>query len=130
MSVAPVTLTDQSDDADPGTLAKRIVKARKAVGFTTAELAHRLGVRTATLAAWEAGKSEPRTNRLTMLAGLLSVSPTWLLCGRGTAPNETSGHEDVTALKTTISELRSMLATVGEHVHRLEQRVDTLSRNA
>ncbi len=129
MSVALTTLTEESDQADTGTLASRIVKARKAIGLTTAELAQRLGVRTATLAAWEAGKSEPRTNRLTMLAGLLSVSPTWLLCGRGTAPAETSGGEDVSALKTTITELRSMLSAVGEHVHRLEQRVDTLSRN-
>lgn len=129
MSVAMTTLTDQSSPSDHGTLAERIIKARKAIGLTTAELAQRLGVRTATLAAWEAGRSEPRTNRLIMLAGLLSVSPTWLLCGRGTAPSETAGEHDVSALKTTITELRSMLTTVGEHVHRLEQRVDTLSRN-
>lgn len=129
MSVALTTLTDQSARSEPGTLAERIIKARKAMGLTTAELAQRLGVRTATLAAWEAGRSEPRTNRLIMLAGLLSVSPTWLLCGRGTAPSETSDEHDVTALKTTITELRSMLSAVGEHVHRLEQRVDTLSRH-
>jgi transcriptional regulator with XRE-family HTH domain len=113
------------DHSAPGTLAERIVKAREATGFTTAELAHRLGVRSATLASWEAGKGEPRTNRLMMLAGLLSVSPTWLLCGRGTAPHE-SDESDVSSLKTSLIELRGMLAAMGEHVQRLEDRVESL----
>ena len=115
------------DQSAPGTLAERIVEARKAAGFTTSQLAHRLGVRTATLASWEAGKAEPRTNRLMMLAGLLSVSPTWLLCGRGTAPHDVADSE-VGSLKTSITELRSMISAMGEHVHRLEQRVETLNR--
>ena len=72
-------------------------------------VAHRLGVRTSTLASWESGKAEPRTNRLMMLAGLLSVSPTWLLCGRGTAPLQTDDSE-VDSLKTSITELRSMIS--------------------
>jgi HTH-type transcriptional regulator, cell division transcriptional repressor len=110
------------------TLAQRIVEAREAIGLTTAQLAHRLGVRTATLASWEQGRGEPRTNRLMMLAGLLSVSPTWLLCGRGTAPHET-GDADVDSLKTSLSELRSMISAMGEHVQTLEQRVESLNRN-
>ena len=118
--------------SNPGTsaqtLARRIVEAREATGLTTAELAHRLGVRTATLASWEQGKGEPRTNRLIMLAGLLSVSPTWLLCGRGTAPLE-AGVADVDSLKTSLGELRSMISAMGEHVQNLEQRVDALNRN-
>ena len=116
------------DHSTPGTLAKRIVEAREAIGLSTAQLAHRLGVRTATLASWEQGKAEPRTNRLIMLAGLLSVSPTWLLCGRGTAPQET-GDADVHSLKTSLSELRSMISAMGEHVQILEQRVETLNRS-
>ena len=113
--------------SNPGTLSQRIVEAREATGLTTAQLAHRLGVRTATLASWEQGKGDPRTNRLMMLAGLLSVSPTWLLCGRGTAPNDT-GDADVDSLKTSLSELRSMISAMGEHVQSLEQRVETLNR--
>lgn len=114
--------------SNPGTLSQRIVEAREATGLTTAQLAHRLGVRTSTLASWESGKGEPRTNRLMMLAGVLSVSPTWLLCGRGTAPHET-GDAAVDSLRTSLSELRSMIATMGEHVQNLEQRVDTLNRS-
>jgi DNA-binding transcriptional regulator YiaG len=41
----------------PRNLAQRIVEAREAIGLTTAQLAHRLGVRTATLASWEQGKA-------------------------------------------------------------------------
>ena len=115
------------DNSTPGTLAERIVEAREAAGLTTPQLAHRLGVRTATLAAWESGKGEPRTNRLMMLAGLLSVSPTWLLCGRGTAPSEPAG-DDVGALRASLGELRSMIAAMGEHVQNLEERVATLNR--
>jgi HTH-type transcriptional regulator, cell division transcriptional repressor len=115
------------DHSASGTLAERIVEARKATGLTTAQLAHRLGVRTSTLSSWESGKAEPRTNRLTMLAGLLSVSPTWLLCGRGTAPHDTS-DPDVNSLKTSLSELRSMITAMGEHVERLEHRVQSMNR--
>ena len=115
------------DHSTPGTLAERIVEAREAAGLTTPQLAHRLGVRIATLAAWESGKGEPRTNRLMMLAGLLSVSPTWLLCGRGTAPSEPAG-DDVGALRASLGELRSMIAVMGEHVQNLEERVATLNR--
>ena len=111
----------------PGPLAQRIVEAREATGLTTAQLAHRLGVRTATLSSWEQGKGEPRTNRLMMLAGVLSVSPTWLLCGRGTAPQET-GDANVDSLKSSLSELRSMISAMGEHVQNLEQRVESLNR--
>jgi transcriptional regulator with XRE-family HTH domain len=121
------------DHSAPATLAERIVKAREATGFTTAQLAHRLGVRTSTLASWESGKGEPRTNRLMMLAGLLSVSPTWLLCGRGTAPTETGSNQtgdlELSSLKTSLTELRSMITAMGEHVQNLEQRVDTLDRS-
>lgn len=115
------------DDGAPGTLAERLVKAREATGFSTADLAQRLGVRKSTLTSWETGKAEPRTNRLIMLAGLLSVSPTWLLCGRGTAPHE-AGNAEVDSLKTSLSELRSMITAIGEHVQNIEQRVDALNR--
>lgn len=63
------------------TLADRLVEARTAKDLTTAQLARRLGVKTRTLRNWETGHSEPRPNRLTMLAGVLDVSISWLLEG-------------------------------------------------
>lgn len=63
------------------TLGDRIVMAREAAGLTATQLARRLGVKTVTLRNWEADRSEPRSNKLIVMAGLLNVSPTWLLTG-------------------------------------------------
>lgn len=63
------------------TLADRLVEARNAKDLTTAQLARRVGVKTGTLRNWESGASEPRPNRLAMLAGVLDVSILWLLEG-------------------------------------------------
>jgi transcriptional regulator with XRE-family HTH domain len=54
--------------------------------LTTSQLARRLGIKTETLHDWETDRSEPRSNRLLTLAGVLNVSPTWLLTGAGEAP--------------------------------------------
>jgi len=69
-------VTDHSN-----TLADRLVEARLAKDLSTAQLARRLGVKTATMRNWETGASEPRPNRLAMLAGVLDVSISWLLEG-------------------------------------------------
>jgi transcriptional regulator with XRE-family HTH domain len=75
---------DHSGSAD--TLGGRIVYAREAQELTTSQLARRLGIKTETLHDWETDRSEPRSNRLLTLAGVLNVSPTWLLTGAGEAP--------------------------------------------
>ncbi|MEO1330569.1 MAG: helix-turn-helix domain-containing protein [Pseudomonadota bacterium] len=68
---------------DSATLGDRVSAARQAAGLTQAGLASRLGVGAKVVSAWENDRSEPRANRLAMLAGLLNVSVTWLLTGRG-----------------------------------------------
>lgn len=70
-------------DADTATLGDRITGAREAAGLSQPELARRLGVRLATVRAWEDDQAEPRANKLQMLAGLLGVSIMWLLTGTG-----------------------------------------------
>ena len=60
-------------------------QAREAAGMTVAQVITRLGVRKATYMAWEADWSEPRANKLVALAGILNVSPTFLLSGLGEA---------------------------------------------
>ena len=52
-------------------------------GLTQKDLARRLGVRTSTVRNWEDDLSEPRANRLSMMAGLLNVSMMWLINGKG-----------------------------------------------
>lgn len=66
------------------TLGGRIQKARAARGLSTAQLARRLGILSKTIQNWEADRSEPRANKLQMLAGVLSVPLLWLLDGEGT----------------------------------------------
>ena len=74
---------DKEHSGSADTLGGRIVHARELQDLTTAQLARRVGVKTATLHEWETDRSEPRSNRLLTLAGMLNVSPTWLLTGEG-----------------------------------------------
>lgn len=69
------------------TLGGRISLARDALDLSLEETARILGVEPETLRDWENDRSEPRANRITMLAGVLKVSLSWLLSGRGHGPN-------------------------------------------
>jgi transcriptional regulator with XRE-family HTH domain len=97
--------------------------------MTQPELARRLGVRVATLRSWEDDLSEPRANRLSMMAGLLNVSMMWLINGQGEgldAPLEeaalpTSASEVLNELR----ELRTDLLARVEQMGRLEKKLRT-----
>ena len=68
-----------SDGIMDMTLGGRIFECREKSGLSTEMLASLLGVRPATLKAWENDRSEPRVNKLVALAGLFGVSPTHFL---------------------------------------------------
>lgn len=102
----------------------RIVHAREAAGLSTAQLARRAGVRTHTLAAWENGRAEPRANKLVMLAGILNVSPTWLLMGQGQAPTDTPS--ELAMVMGELSQLRAMQERTAQIIDRLGNHVATL----
>lgn len=70
-------------------MGARIADARACSNLTTAQLSRRLGVLTETMSAWQNGTAQPRASRLAMLAGVLGVSPAWLLVGRGAGPLRT-----------------------------------------
>lgn len=129
-NVAPDT--DTATDTPPDAIGPRIVFARERAGLSTAQAARRLGVKTRTLTRWERGESEPRPNRLVMLAQLLGVSPAWMLEGSANfRPTEepTDGaemidiREQLKAAKRAISELSDI-------VDDLTQRVETTSAGA
>jgi len=67
---------DDSDWFGPesATFGDRVAGAREAAGMTQAQLARRLGIKKTTLSGWEQDLSEPRANRLSMMAGLVNVS--------------------------------------------------------
>jgi transcriptional regulator with XRE-family HTH domain len=105
---------------DDDTLGGRILHAREAAGLDIKEIAARLGVSAKTVTNWESDRAEPRSNKLSTLAGLLGVSPTWLLAGRGASPREAveSGSSE---------ELRGEVGRIKAEASRLLQRIDSLS---
>lgn len=120
-------MDDYTDNA--ATFGDRLALAREWQGMSAAQLARRIGLKVGTIQNWEADRSEPRANKLQMLAGLLNVSIVWLLTGEGEgAPFET--EFPATASSTTVSEvldemrdLRMLNVQIGERMSRLEKRM-------
>ncbi len=117
MTSEKMPLTIDKETADD-TLGGRIVHAREAAGLTTKELAARLGVAAKTVGNWESDRAEPRSNKLNTLAGLLGVSPTWLLAGQGAAPLETTTAD--------ASEVQDEIVRIKAEASRLVNRIESL----
>lgn len=114
---------------DQATLGDRIAGAREAAGLSADELADRLGVKRSTLRKWEEDLSEPRANRLQMLAGMLGVSLSWMLTGRGEGPDrpveEAALATDVSGL---LADIRAEQARMTRSVTRLSELEKQLRR--
>lgn len=115
------------------TFGDRLTAAREAAGMTQEALAKRLGVKKSTMRNWENDLSEPRANRLSMLAGLLNVSMMWLINGEGEGvenPDTEPLTTDMTDLILEIRELKSDLHAKAEQMARLEKRLRTMLTSA
>lgn len=112
---------------DVDTLGGRISRAREDMQIATAELARRLGVRSDTVRDWENDRAEPRANRVVMLAGVLGVSPTWLLTGIGETPTATDATSQLSGLIDQISTLRDMHTDIGRTIRLIESEAERLS---
>ena len=124
-------MTEEIDwySSDMATFGDRIAGAREALGLTQRDLAHRLGIRADTLRGWEEDRTEPRANRLQMLAGLLNVSIRWLLTGEGegvTVPADPNNLE-FQHIMTEVRDLRADMARATDRLSRLERRLVNLS---
>jgi transcriptional regulator with XRE-family HTH domain len=111
------------------TFGDRLTAAREAAGMTQDALAKRLGVKKSTLRSWEEDLSEPRANRLSMLAGLLNVSMMWLINGEGEGienPDVETIPADVTEIILEIREMRSELHAKAEKLALMEKRLRNL----
>lgn len=64
-------------------MEERIKEARKALGWSQADLARRMFVSQPSVAAWELGRKAPHMKNMARLAMLLGVSFEWLTTGRG-----------------------------------------------
>ena len=112
-------------DPDATTFGDRLTGAREQSGMSQSQLAKRLGVKLKTLKSWENDLSEPRANKLSMMAGMLNVSLLWLLSGEGTgpdAPEEAAElSPDVSELLTEIRDIRSQVVRSADRLGRLEK---------
>ncbi len=108
------------------TFGDRLTAAREAAGMTPEALAKRLGVKKSTMRSWENDLSEPRANRLSMLAGLLNVSMMWLINGEGEGvenPDAEPLSSDMTDIIMEIRALKADLQAKSERMARLEKRL-------
>jgi transcriptional regulator with XRE-family HTH domain len=116
---------DKQHSGSADTLGGRIVYAREAQELTTSQLARRMGVKTETLQGWESDRAEPRSNRLLTLAGMLGVSPTWLLTGAGEAPVETLTATEMMHIRESVVRMREQVLTLVDELEQLQQRLET-----
>jgi HTH-type transcriptional regulator, cell division transcriptional repressor len=114
---------------ETATLGDRLAAAREQQGMSQTDLARRLGVRTKTISQWEADASEPRANRVQMLAGLLGVSLRWLLTGEGegvdgpaTAPAD-AAPSPISGLLAELRELRGQMSAASTRIGLIEKRL-------
>jgi transcriptional regulator with XRE-family HTH domain len=115
------------------TFEDRMTSAREVQGMRREEVTRRLGVKVATIAAWEDDRSEPRANRLQMLAGLLNVSLMWLPTGRGEgvpAPDETGPvlSEEARAALTDLRLVRAGIERLSGRIGLAEKRLRRVAR--
>lgn len=110
---------------DTATFGDRVAAAREAAGMSQKQMARRLGVKIGTVRGWEEDLSEPRANKLSMMAGLLNVSIVWLLTGEGDgvpAPvDEAAIAPDINALLVEIRDLKTQIGAAADRLGRLEK---------
>ncbi|MGY6705799.1 helix-turn-helix domain-containing protein [Roseinatronobacter sp.] len=96
---------------DQATFGDRLTAAREAQGLTQSQLSGRLGIKLQTLQGWENDRSEPRANKLQMVAGLLNVSMGWLLTGEGEGVSDPASPEELAEdAQALLKDLRAMRA--------------------
>ncbi|OJF95473.1 helix-turn-helix domain-containing protein [Pararhizobium antarcticum] len=113
-------ITKLRPTTDNDTLGGRIWRARDALNLSAKDLANQLGVKVDTIAAWERDRSEPRTNRLFMLAGILGVPPVWLIAGIGDAPKDDLAEPATMRLRDQLAAVRKAHDETGKAISALE----------
>ena len=114
---------------DNDTLGGRIWRARDALNMTARDLADRHGVHVDTISDWERDRSEPRTSRLFMLAGVLGVTPAWLIAGLGEAPKDEISNSVSGQLLSLLQDVRALHEQTGKAIAALEAEIARLARD-
>lgn len=121
------TIPFRSSRADGDTLGGRIWRARDALEMSLGEIATRMGLPEETVADWERDHTEPRTQALFMLAGVLGVSPSWLIAGIGEAPPESDSETSTHPLMEQLRQLRQLHEQTGLAIAALEAEIARLA---
>ena len=80
--------------------------------------------RTSTWQGWENDRAEPRSNKLLMMAGSFSVSPTWLLMGYGDGPTEVI-EDEVLILRQELQSVAQDVANAQSRLNAVIERLET-----
>lgn len=103
-----MTTTEDWFSNDAATFGDRLAAARDVCDLNQNALAQKLGVGTKTVEKWENDLSEPRANKLQMLAGVLNVSMRWLLTGEGVGVEPAGDTEIEPEMHQLMSEIRAV----------------------
>ena len=115
-------LRDLIDESQ--TLGGRLQNARARQGLSVSEVAKLSGVQKKTLMNWELDRSEPRSNRLIQLAGVLGVQAAYLLDGQGgDAPLPQRSKDEV---KAVLADLEAQAETLARDVLRIGEEIQQL----
>jgi len=128
-----LVMDDYSEGA--ATFGDRLALARESQNLTQEQLAKRLGLRVQTIRNWEFDRSEPRANRLQMIAGFLNVSMIWLLTGEGEGGPALHGaastvSAELSALLGEIRDIRLSNVKANDRLAKLEKRLREMAEVA
>lgn len=122
----PEDIQDPYFGNDTATFGDRVEAARQNAGLSQSDLAKRLGVKLKTVRNWEEDLSEPRANKLSMIAGITNVSVMWLLTGEGhgvDAPYTSTVSEDAQSILSDLHNTHVEMGRLADRVRALEGRL-------
>ncbi len=111
---------------DEDTMGSRILRARDSASMSQSDLARNLGVRRTTVEGWEADRSEPRAHLAMRMAGILGVTPTWLIGGVGAAPSEEIVSVEIRAIRAQLDQLKELRQRSDEAIASIEMILDRM----
>lgn len=124
----PNTETIFTGAVDTDTLGNRLLRARESSGYSQEQFARNLGVRKSTIESWEADRSEPRAHHLVRAAGMLGVSPSWMLGGVGPAPADESISDEIRVIRQQLSQMKALRDQTTATIEGIENALARLSR--
>ena len=123
----PAGDSDADLQDEPQQIGARLAEARSTAGLSQRQIADRLGVRESTVAKWETGETVPRGHGVSKLAGMLGVSISWILMGRGVEPVDHTS--DIDQVRHELNSVRARLDDVVNELAVLDQRLASLDED-